>query len=92
MFAFSLNIVFNSNTMIKTDKEIIESLGGATEVANLLGYDLAKGGAQRVHNWISRGIPTRVKVDHPELFMNLTGAEKRHLSDRRAGRRKPEVK
>lgn len=51
-----------------TDAELIESLGGATRVAELLGYD-KEGGVQRVHNWIGRGIPARVKLDHPELFL-----------------------
>jgi hypothetical protein len=72
VFAFLLNIVFNVGIMEKTDKEIIESLGGPTEVAKLLGYDLARGGAQKVHNWLSRGIPSKVKVDHPKLFLNLS--------------------
>lgn len=53
-----------------TDKEIILNLGGPTEVAKLLKYDLKKGGAQRVQNWMTRGIPSKVKVDHPDLFMN----------------------
>jgi hypothetical protein len=57
--------------MKNTDKQLIESLGGATQVAKLLNYDLSKGGAQKVHNWISRGIPSKVKVEHPELFLNL---------------------
>jgi hypothetical protein len=80
--------------MTKTDKELIESLGGATGVAKLLGYDLTKGGAQKVHNWITRGIPAKVKVQHPELFItpNLPGGDKRRLTDRRASRRKPEIK
>lgn len=49
------------------DDKLIESLGGPTAVANLLGYK--KGGAQRVHNWIERGIPAKVKLQFPELFL-----------------------
>lgn len=52
------------------DKQIIENLGGATELAKLLKYDIKNGGVQRVHNWIKRGIPAQVKVDNPELFLN----------------------
>lgn len=54
---------------MKTDKEILDSLGGAAKVAKLLGYTKA-GGVQRVHNWISRGIPYKVKVDHQNIFLN----------------------
>ncbi len=58
--------------MIKNkDQQIISDLGGITKVAKLLGYDLKKGGIQRVGNWVSRGqIPAQVKVDHPDLFLN----------------------
>lgn len=51
-----------------TDSEIIKSLGGAAKVARLLNYP-KDGGTQRVHNWMTRGIPSKVKVEHPELFM-----------------------
>lgn len=51
-----------------TDRELIESLGGAAQVAERLGYD-KDGGTQRVHNWTVRGIPAAVKVRHPDLFM-----------------------
>jgi hypothetical protein len=70
MFDNSLHIVFNRVTMKMTDKEIIASLGGASAVAKLLKYDITKGGAQKVHNWIKRGIPSKVKVEFPELFLN----------------------
>ena len=50
------------------DGAIIESLGGPAKVAELLGYDKA-GGVQRVHNWITRGIPPRVKLEHPDVFL-----------------------
>ena len=57
-----------TKTQVRTDKEIIESLGGPTKVAELLQYDKRKGGAQRVQNWITRGIPARVKLDHLSIF------------------------
>jgi hypothetical protein len=53
---------------MKTDEEIIKSLGGPAKVAELLGYE-KDGGTQRVHNWIARGIPSHVKVERPDLFM-----------------------
>ncbi len=49
-------------------KQTIDALGGAAEVARLLGFDPKKGGVQRVNNWKRRGIPLRVLLDHPELF------------------------
>lgn len=52
-----------------TDKDLIKTLGGPTRVAELLGYDKADGGVQRVQNWITRGIPSKVKVDHPSIFL-----------------------
>ncbi len=50
------------------DKQLIENLGGASAVAKLLGFD-GRIGTQRVHNWITRGIPARVKLDHADLFL-----------------------
>lgn len=51
------------------DAKLIEDLGGAAKVAELLGYDKTQGGIQRVHNWISRGIPPAVKLQRPDLFL-----------------------
>lgn len=50
------------------DAELIDSLGGPAELAKLLGFK-KPGAVQRVHNWRSRGIPSKVKVDRPDLFM-----------------------
>lgn len=51
------------------DKELIKHLGGPTKVSRLLGFpDL--GGPQRVSNWLQRGIPAKVKLDHADLFLN----------------------
>lgn len=52
---------------MKTDAEIIKELGGPTKVAKLLGYD--QGGTQRVWNWTRNGIPARVKLQRPDLFL-----------------------
>lgn len=72
-FAFMLNMVFNvamdtNDTTPHQDWQLIERLGGASEVARLLGYP-EKGGAQRVHNWKFRGIPAEVKLQRPDLFL-----------------------
>lgn len=47
------------------DKLIIENLGGATKVAELLKIKV-----QRVQNWKDRGIPSRMKLEYPHLFLN----------------------
>jgi hypothetical protein len=50
-----------------TDKELIQSLGGPAKVAGLLKLPKA-GGVQRVSNWMTRGIPARMKLLHPVLM------------------------
>lgn len=69
MFDIGLNMVFN-NCMITLDedKALIESLGGPAKVAELLGFD-KDGGTQRVYNWLTRGIPSQVKLEHPDIFL-----------------------
>jgi len=57
------------NSAIAIDRELIDRLGGATKVAELLGFD-KKCGVQRVHNWKVRGIPSKVRLEHPEIFRN----------------------
>ena len=52
------------------DSRLIADLGGPTKVAELLGYDKARGGVQRVQNWLTRGIPAAVKISRPDLFLN----------------------
>lgn len=63
VFDFCLNKVFN--TCMHQDAELISHVGGATKMAARLGYDLKKGGVQRVHNWTLRGIPAEVERDNP---------------------------
>lgn len=58
-------MVFN---VAMNDKELILFHGGPTKLARTLGYP-EKGGAQVVHNWMRRGIPAKVKVEHPEMFL-----------------------
>lgn len=52
------------------DVDIIKALGGPAAVAKLLGFDAA-GGTQRVSNWIRRGIPSDIKVMHPDIFLGI---------------------
>jgi len=47
-----------------TDKELIEQFGGSSELARRLGTT-----KQRVQNWKSRGIPARVKLQFPAIFL-----------------------
>ena len=53
-----------------TDSELIAHLGGPTKVATLLNLE-KDGGVQRVQNWITRGIPSKVKLDFPHIFLNV---------------------
>lgn len=49
-----------------TDKDIILSLGGPAKVADLI----QSKNRQRVQNWMNRGIPAKVKLEYPHLFLN----------------------
>lgn len=50
------------------DSNLIDQLGGPTQLAKRLGM-IKKGSVQRVQNWKKRGIPLAVKVEHAELFL-----------------------
>lgn len=58
----------NEAEAIDADRKLIEDKGGPTKLAEILGYD-KHGGVQRIQNWISRGIPPKVKLQHPEIFL-----------------------
>jgi hypothetical protein len=69
VFDAQLNMVFNRCMKPNQyDIDLIRKLGGSSKVAELLGLD-KQGGAQRVQNWLARGIPAQVKVDFPSIFM-----------------------
>ena len=55
-------------TQIEKDSALITALGGAAKVAELLGY-ATENGVQRVFNWTTRGIPSAVKLERPDLFL-----------------------
>lgn len=50
-----------------TDSDLIDKLGGPLKVAQLL--NLPRSGAARVCNWRKRGIPARIKLQRPDLFL-----------------------
>ena len=58
---------------ISTDAKLIDVLGGPAKVAELLSFP-AEGGVQRVHNWKTRGIPARIKIKFPHLFLQQEAA------------------
>ena len=47
-----------------SDKELIMKLGGVNVVSIYLGLSY-----QCVFNWLSRGIPAQVKLDHRDIFL-----------------------
>ena len=65
------------------DKKLINDLGGAAKVAELLGYD-KNGGVQRVQNWKVRGIPPKVKLERPDLFSAQGSAAAPYPANRRS--------
>jgi hypothetical protein len=54
-----------NKTQIDDDKALIANLGGSTSLSKRLGFK----SPQRVHNWLTRGIPASVKLAHPKLFL-----------------------
>jgi len=56
---------------MKTHEQVIDSLGGPTKVAELLGIAHEQGAIQRVSNWKRRGIPPRVILEHPDVFAGV---------------------
>jgi len=52
---------------IEADKAVIAHLGGPTKLAQKLGFPPI-GGVQRVYNWLDRGIPAYVWLQHIEIF------------------------
>jgi hypothetical protein len=68
------------------DKKLIESHGGPAKLAEKLGYDKARGGVQRVQNWMARGIPAKEKLARPDLFLTdlqTDASPRRRSTDRR---------
>jgi len=59
--------------MCESDKQTILKLGGPSKVAELVGAS-----RQRTQNWMTRGIPARVKLQFPQYFLvdSLKGEKK----------------
>jgi hypothetical protein len=51
-----------------TDKEIIEKLGGSSKVAALLQLG-GRFPQIRVNQWKTRGIPAKIKLQYPHIFL-----------------------
>lgn len=50
------------------DWALVLALGGPAKVVELLGWT-KEGSIQRVQNWKHRGIPSKVKLKHPSIFL-----------------------
>lgn len=64
-----LNMVCNpgmNKPKYHPDANLIDTLGGPTELARKLGYET--GGSQRVQNWKYRGIPEIERLRNPDIF------------------------
>ena len=59
----------NKEHQIQSDKDLIAQLGGPAAVAKRLEFN----STQRVHNWLTRGIPPSVKLAYPKIFLKKTG-------------------
>jgi len=49
---------------LQQDRELIAQLGGTTAICKKLGFK-----KQRVHNWLTRGIPPAIKLAYPQIFL-----------------------
>lgn len=65
------------------DKELIQALGGPTTVAKKLGLE-GKKGVCRVANWMRRGIPAQVKLDHLGIFIQPLSRDRGTRSEKSA--------
>jgi len=54
--------------MPMTDREIIEYYGGGTKLARKLGL-LTHHDRIKVNLWKTRGIPAKIKLQYPEIFL-----------------------
>lgn len=69
-FDFRLNVVFNGcmdKEKLAFDRALIAGLGGPAKLAEKLGLT-KDGSVQRVQNWTTRGIPWKVRAQHPAMF------------------------
>ncbi|EML1848518.1 hypothetical protein WFS14_000115 [Acinetobacter baumannii] len=66
VYAESIKMIYFEVLMssVQKDAELIDKHGGATALAQTLGYNV-----QRVQNWKIRGIPAKERLKHPELLL-----------------------
>lgn len=57
-----------------TDSELIDALGGPARLAERLNLLPVQGRVQRVHNWRTRGIPARIRLDYADVFATVAAA------------------
>jgi hypothetical protein len=55
-------------TQPEVAKKLITDIGGPTAMATLLGYDARKGG-QRVHKWLTDGLPADVALHYGKMLL-----------------------
>jgi hypothetical protein len=55
-------------TQPEVAKKLITDIGGPTAMAALLGYDARKGG-QRVHKWLTDGLPADVALHFGKMLL-----------------------
>ncbi|HFC3706510.1 TPA: hypothetical protein ACFJJC_002222, partial [Neisseria gonorrhoeae] len=51
--------------IINEDKRLLQSIGSYAEIGRKTGNS-----PQCVFNWSKRGIPARIKLQYPDLFLN----------------------
>jgi hypothetical protein len=71
MFAFRLNMVFNTHMDANETSRIISAAGGDVAFARMLGIDGKPGHQQRVNNWKRRGMPPAVVLEHYAVLKKL---------------------
>lgn len=50
---------------VSEDKRLLQSIGSYAEIGRITGNS-----PQCVFNWTKRGIPARIKLKYPDLFLN----------------------
>lgn len=73
-----------------TDADLIQKYGGPTKLAQILGFE-GRGQSQRVSNWVRRGIPARVKLDFPALFVVPMSPARRDVAAIGLGSQPPQI-
>jgi len=54
-----------TDQQLQSDKDLITKHGGPSALAKKLNFS----SKQRVHNWMTRGIPPAIKLAYPKIFL-----------------------